>query len=133
MRYILFRGKRVDNGEWVYGWYVFRDAEAGFKEQKHYILTHDECGFLWHEIVPETVGQYTGLNDKNGTRIFEGDMAYVPINKESCLAVVTHTDTSFSLFLTGKYPYFAYSIKKCCMAGFLRITGNIHDNPELLN
>ena len=69
MREILFRGK-TEQGEWVYGYYF--KSNTG----KTYILTYaDDAGgkltrILWNEVIPSTIGQYTGLTDKNGTKIF---------------------------------------------------------------
>ena len=63
MREILFRGKRIDNGEWVYGYYI-----AVFS---HSIVDNRGVAF---EVESKTIGQYTGLTDKNGKKIFEGDI-----------------------------------------------------------
>lgn len=80
---ILFRGKRVDNGEWVYGYYVFQRKRSGAFGQT---VTELDCnkslicsvtGDNYWEVIPETVGQYTGLDDAKGKNLFDGDI-FVP-------------------------------------------------------
>ena len=135
MREILFRGKRIDNGEWVVGDYT----QYAFNGKPCICSKHK-----WAEVDPETVGQYTGLKDMNGKRIFEGDV--FPIEDE-IVAVVIFTDGGFRLEewgLCGTYTESGYD--ECgggwgkieCepidwyMVHHMEVIGNIHDNPEML-
>lgn len=130
MREILFRGKRIDNGEWVYGNYAFTDVNG----KKYFIFQNKP---LEHEAIPKTISQYTGLTDKNGKKIFEGDIVqrrnkklilnntfdfkivFIPVR--ACFTAVDISGgnvTFISDYINNKYD--------------IEVIGNIHDNPELL-
>lgn len=121
MREILFRGKRIDNGEWVYGNYAFTDVNG----KKYFIFQNKP---LEHEVIPETVGQYTGLTDKNGKKIFEGDIIIQFCRGLKKLYKVVFNVGSFTL--QGKDTHAEICEVFCYPC---EIIGNIHDNPELLN
>ena len=129
MREILFRGKRLDNGDWVYGYYVHIGPVSC---QRAYIIPEYASSLYVNEVDPSTVGQYTGLKDKNGKRIFEGDIAKVLQGKDKDIAYVGFENGAFMLYpKTGniyertlwEYWYNDWDVE---------VIGNIHDNPELL-
>ena len=114
MREILFRGKRQYTGEW---------AESVCP------LGVMHSGHLCDDFIPATVGQYTGLTDKNGKRIFEGDIVEGgDFNEEDGYGTVEWHDGAFeinSLFTTATFHENYWGRE-------LEVIGNIHDNPELL-
>jgi phage uncharacterized protein TIGR01671 len=134
MREILFRGKRVDNGEWETGSLVY--ARLGTSEEQASIA--DKMTAYHTPVIPETVGQYTGLTDKNGTRIFEGDIVKITGFHTTAIAAVKYGSPSEKSTSWGWYfddndghTYFLMS-KAFCRDYNAIIIGNIHDNPELL-
>ena len=132
MREILFRGKRIDNGEWVEG-YVCRYGWTG--EENTYIVPDYASALYSIEVDPDTVGQYTGLKDKNGTKIFEGDIIYAVSNFDAANMVVVYDPAEFRLVLCEDYKTYkpGLGFKCLCYESFyLQVVGNIYDNPELL-
>ena len=131
MRKYLFHGKKVDNGEWVEGYYVYDDSGQTTEEPAAYIhhLNTHPCGWclIPYKVIPETVGQYTGLTDKNGTKIFEGDIILWGL--APCVAKYDTENARFMFYENGKYLKNGFNKDTMEMK---EIIGNIHDNPELL-
>ena len=148
MREILFRGKDPETGKWYEGFYMaLSETTYCFKgdydrhpdNTKHYIVFDSMTDWglpnqhLRADADPSTVGQYTGLTDKNGKRIFEGDVVKT--------SDVTHEDV---IQIPGEL--FAIELRKGCWTmvcgqnwdfletnyRYVEVIGNIHDNPELL-
>lgn len=123
-REILYRGKRKDNGEWVEGTGINRLIDTQGKEDIFIAKPNKpNTVVIWVEVIPETVGEYTGLTDKNGKKIFEGD-------------IVKHSNTTFEVAYITQYARFAGRKPKTIMSIFplekSEVIGNIHDTPELL-
>ena len=132
----LYKGKRTDNGEWAYGCYV--EAEKLDKSGTEYFIIEKNADGSSHMIIPETLGQWTGLNDKNGTQIFEGDIVKTKFfGKQIGNVVVTDYDKFAVTYETGTFHLenktrcFPLSYIKEPCSGF-EVVGNIYDNPELL-
>ena len=124
MRDILFRGKRVDNGEWVYGQYAYllnartKDGEP----IKHMIVDGTHFG---QTVDSSTVGQYTGLTDKNGVKIFEGDIVEgLDFSVDDGYGVVSWDDGGFLVFNGSLCGSFVENYK----GRDFEVIGNIHDN-----
>ena len=114
MREIKFRGKRIDNGEWVYGQYYNLDNTSDWIIDTF----QDSCGnqdFNHVQINPKTLGQYTGLKDKNGKEIYEGD-------KDLKDRIVILKDGCFWLHDKYRGDQFLYAVCKN-----IEIIGNIHE------
>ncbi len=113
-----FRGKRVDNGEWVCGYYVEIDNGKILDGHKVSAIFTDN-GYR-REVIPETVGQFTGLKDKNGVDIYEGDILQ-SIDTGSIWSVEYKTDGI-------THP--GFTMLSCVKN--IKVIGNTTDNPELL-
>ena len=124
MREILFRGKRIDNGEWVYG-----NLVRGCDEKYAYIVEfgNKELCRNYINVKPDTVGQYTGLTDKNGKKIFEGDIVTMPAYQGGKKKAIIY-------FKNGKFAVDGsnYSFKDICPKR-MEVIGNIYDNKEILD
>lgn len=134
MREILFRGKRTDNCEWAYGAPTKDNhgemvmVESTF-ECEEYNCRGANCLY----VDENTVGQYTGLTDKNGKRIFEGDILRLAYHPEEDVIIEWH-DGRFNFRKRNHPKDYGYE-RLCCVqiaVSHLRVIGNIHDNPELL-
>lgn len=135
MMEILFRGKRIDNGEWVEGYYT--KAKDCISEKEVHVIFHTDLTLFPHsefssyeEVIPETIGQYTGLMDKNGRRIFEGDIVDHYYQKGFFNRGVVIWDSQNARFaheLRSMSPAFSLYHPEAW-----EIIGNIHENPELL-
>lgn len=156
MREILFRGKRIDNGEWVesgsiargsrldnsWDYYIGASAHSNNLVDKYRNVVASVArggGCLWYLIDPATIGQYTGLTDKNGKKIFEGDIVHILGNQTSenwkCVnynALIAFLDGGFCALdgTVEDHGFRRYALAR--MDFDLKVIGNCHDNPELL-
>lgn len=146
MREILFRGKRVDNGKWITGYYFHYETC-----HEHFIITDMSYDMpVMEQVIPETVGEYTGLTDKNGKKIFEGDIVKAELRPcvyqdSYAIGYLHFEDGTFKIKVTcsknaKEYKvYCGEEVKSFAIENnfinrgyVLNIIGNIYDNPEFL-
>ncbi|EAC2891652.1 hypothetical protein MKA72_002532 [Listeria monocytogenes] len=143
MREIEFRGKRIDNGEWVYGnlmqfedsaTFIFADERKGASTltYAHFIINN------MHAIDEKTIGQYTVLKDKNGKKIFEGDI--VAFSEDDFHVFNSQVEyfsedgyPAFDIKVPSTYYFDSNVFSEVSMSGLyeIEVIGNIHENPEL--
>lgn len=129
MRTIKFRGKRIKNSEWVYGHYFDCNNGNSFIKQ-----TIDENGVLGNEdfMVSEfTIGQFTGLTDKKGKEIYEGDVVnFKTYDGYDYVGLISYVYSEYHIyvpFYDSRHPLYNNRNGKD-----IEVIGNIHDNPKLL-
>lgn len=148
MREILFRGKRIDKGEWIVGHLIwYEDGRVRINPSHTDVFCYQKDNSIIqtvaYEVIPETVGQYTGLTDKNGIKIFEGDIVKGVAYSADFIGAIVWIDeiAGFGVRYFNKHreptAWENSSILKAIQSGrkdqfAAEIIGNIHDNPEKL-
>ena len=143
MREIFFRGKDPEKGFWFEGQYIclhkttrcFNETKESEAENEIHQIVFEQMTdwnlpnrHLRADVLPETVGQYTGLTDKNGKRIFEGDI----VKGAWGTVFVVYYDECYLQFRAKKADSYAREIDYYGDSNEIEILGNIHDNPDLL-
>ena len=128
MHEILFRGKLTDDGKWIEGYYcpcIF----GRFPSRSAIISKEDMDNGYWHpeKIIPSTVGQYTGLTDKYGKKIFVGDI--IIYGFKPCVVKWDKYNASFSLYVFGTTKVAGFNQETMNLK---EVVGNVYDSPELL-
>ena len=138
MREILFRGKRANGAGWVFGYYaIIGDKHAIIKKEMDTYFSCDHnyekrTGSEVIQVLPQTVGQFTGFYDKNGFRIFDGDILRSRYDEDN------PDDVSYELvqwegngWYSGKWNI-EDDLRQDMLSEYSELAGNIHDNPELM-
>ena len=139
IREVIFRGKRTDNGKWECGDLL---SPNEFNAIPHivyidYLNEYGDIGEISAPVLPETVGQYTGLTDKKGKRIFEGDICKFKRFNDVHIGKVVFNVTTASFIMwyqpiVGAYGEKATQKMLLSVCDNIEVIGNIHDDPELM-
>lgn len=161
-RQIIFRGKRIDNGEWIYGSFLNIEDTCFIIEKGDFDFDYRTENYaFWFdctekEVNPDTIGQFTGLTDKNGKEIYEGDIIHLDCHAwldwkelDSVKAEIVYDNGTFGARWknpdAGKpYPFQNPDDEEDVEAEYvcefignlpktIEVIGSIHDNPDLLN
>lgn len=134
MREILFRGKSIETNEWEYGDLIIPDWKNKYLYEQVMLIKERDSG-CEIEVVPETVGQFTGLIDKNGTKIFEGDIVTTKFFGKDFGNVCNFNEYDIFQIIYYQARFCTESIRRRFEMddrAKYEVIGNIHDNPELL-
>lgn len=140
MREILFRGKRIDNGEWIFGYLLEKYGKTERKFAIDPCNRFDETGWNSYEddvepIISETICQFTGLCDKNGVKIFENDIVnHEDYSDGACLTYAQYKTVSAVMikdFMVGCKTLSGLP-QNCIEEKRMEVVGNIYENPELI-
>ncbi len=127
-REILFRGKRTYNKKWIEGSLVVDYAGNTYIVWEYETVKGAMISSKTINVYPETVGEYTGLTDKNGKKIFEGDIVSGYFDHEKIVGYIFYgSDAKFFIQRKG-----LFGIELNNAEDWVEVIGNIHDNPELL-
>jgi uncharacterized phage protein (TIGR01671 family) len=130
MREILFKAKRIDNGEWVEGNYVKKYDLSG---KRHLILYVDNY-VRWKcvGIDPKTLCQFTGLYDKNGKRIWENDVVWLVYDGKEHIYQIIWDNSELDFKATNGEENYGSNFEYLLCCDEIEVIGNIFDNKELL-
>lgn len=130
MREILFHAKRTDNGDWIEGFLVKQPSAVQIGNRSPWFIfvppkSTDDSGEM-HNIIPKTVGQYTGLTDRNDTKVFEGDIMTFEAYNLTYIGVVEYMGSSFAIHCKTGAPFLDDAME--CHDAV--VVGDVHDILE---
>ena len=128
IRSIIFRGKRIDDGEWVEGLYVRRGSKDNYIFTNKLLRFGCNLAYEDYRVIPETVGQYTGMDDRNGRKIFEGDIVEYSGTHHQVVFEKRCGNAYFGIVMS---EIETWGFSNVAPANRMEVLGNIHDNPNL--